>query len=74
MHMNTLLEQALRLPVAERRKLADEIYDSIEAEDQHLHLTDEQKAELERRMEDYEKDPGGNLSWEEVRDAALARR
>jgi putative addiction module component (TIGR02574 family) len=72
--MNTLLEQALRLPVAERRKLADEIYDSIEAEDQHLHLTDEQKAELERRMEDYEKDPGGNLSWEEVRDAALARR
>lgn len=72
--MNTLLEQALRLPIPERRKLADEIYSSIDTEGDDLHLTDEQKAELDRRMEDYEKNPGGNLSWEEVRDAALARR
>lgn len=68
MHMNTLLKQALRLPVAERRKLADEIYDSIEAEDQHLHLTDEQKAELDRRMEDFRKDPDSSIPWETVRE------
>jgi putative addiction module component (TIGR02574 family) len=66
--MNTLLKQALRLPVAERRKLADEIYDSIEAEDQHLHLTDEQKAELDRRMEDFRKDPDSSIPWETVRE------
>ena len=66
--MNTLLEQALRLPIPERRKLADDIYDSIGSEDEAFHLTDEQKAELERRMEDFRRDPDSSIPWETVRE------
>ncbi|MBP6002481.1 MAG: addiction module protein [Pyrinomonadaceae bacterium] len=71
--MSTLFDEALKLPNAERRKLADDIYDSLQKPQDGFYLTPEQEAELARRLEDYEKNPGGNLSWEEVRDAALAR-
>lgn len=66
--MNGLLEQALKLPVAERRKLADDIYDSIVAGLDDLSLTDEQKTEIDRRLADYRKNPEKTLAWEDVRD------
>jgi putative addiction module component (TIGR02574 family) len=55
--MATLLEQALRLPVIDRRRLADDIYDSIAHEADSFELSEEQKAELDRRLAEYEKDP-----------------
>lgn len=73
MTMNVLLEQAMKLPVVERRKLADDIYESIDLSTEAFRLTPEQEAELARRIEDYEKNPGGGRIWEEIRDAALAR-
>lgn len=72
--MNQLLEQAIRLPPVERRKLADDIYDSLEKSDHGLLLTPEQEAELTRRLEEYEKDPSGNFTWEEIATEALARK
>jgi putative addiction module component (TIGR02574 family) len=71
--MSTLLEKALKLPIAERIRLADDLYESVNGSPGSVRLTDAQLAELVRRIEDYEKDPSGNSSWEEVRDAALAR-
>jgi len=71
--MSVLLEQALRLSIAERQKLADDLYESIESSPEPFRLTPEQEAELTRRIEDYKKNPGGGRSWEEIRDAALAR-
>ena len=71
--MSVLLEQVLKLPRAERRKLADDIYDSLDASGDEVILTPEQKAELERRLEDFERNPGGNYSWEEIEAEALAR-
>jgi putative addiction module component (TIGR02574 family) len=55
--MSTLLEQALRLPANDRRKLADDIYDSIAQEADSFELSEEQKAEIDRRLAEYEKDP-----------------
>ena len=66
--MNQLLEQALKLPVAERRKLADDIYDSTLPEPIEFSLTDEQKAEIDRRLEDLRKHPEKAIPWEEVRE------
>jgi len=71
--MSVILEEALKLPAAERRKLADDLYESIEASPDAFRLTAEQEAELARRVEDYEKNPGGGCSWDEIRKAALAR-
>lgn len=71
--MNQLLEEALKLPVVERKKLADEIYDSIDSSDENIYLTPEQEAELGRRLEDLKQDPEGNFSWEEIEAEALRR-
>jgi putative addiction module component (TIGR02574 family) len=57
--MSILLEQALKLPPPERRQLADDIYESLESADDRFSLTEEQKAELSRRLEDYRKNPDG---------------
>lgn len=66
--MSTLLEQALKLPVDDRRKLADDIYESIEQDPDSFELSDEQKAEIDRRLAEYEKDPSIARPWEEVRE------
>ncbi|HLA94660.1 MAG TPA: addiction module protein [Pyrinomonadaceae bacterium] len=71
--MSHILEEALKLPEAERLKLADDLYESVERSKNEVYLTPEQEAELARRLEDYEKNPGGNFSWEEIEAEALSR-
>jgi putative addiction module component (TIGR02574 family) len=51
--MNAKLQQ---LPVEERIKLVEDLWDSIAADQQALRLTAEQKAELDRRLDAYEID------------------
>lgn len=49
-----------KLPVEERVKLVEDIWDSIAADQQALPLTGDQKTELDRRLDAYEvdKNPG----------------
>jgi len=70
--MSEILERALRLPESERRRLADAIYDSLDTT-AVVHLTPEQESELARRLEDYEQNPDGNFTWDEIEAEALAR-
>ena len=44
------------IPLEERIKLVEDLWDSIAADQQSLPLTDEQKAELDRRLDAYEVD------------------
>ncbi|MBI3563267.1 MAG: addiction module protein [Gammaproteobacteria bacterium] len=44
------------LPLEERIKLVEDLWDSIAADQQALQLTDEQKAELDRRLDAYDID------------------
>jgi putative addiction module component (TIGR02574 family) len=62
--MNTKLKQ---LPVEERIKLVEDLWDSIAADQQALQLTAEQKAELDRRLDAYELDKNrGRLAADTV--------
>ena len=72
--MSVLFEEALKLPVPERRKLADDIYESIETSEEVVTLTPAQMAELERRIEYSRLHPDEYYSWEEVRERVLARK
>ena len=55
-----------KLSVAERIQLAEDLWDSIpEAAD--IPLTEPQKAELDRRLEDLEQHPDAGEPWEIVR-------
>ena len=64
--MSILFEEALKLPIQERRKLADDIYESIEDGADTFSLTPEQEAELERRIAEHEKHPEDAIPWEDV--------
>ncbi|CAN5310572.1 hypothetical protein BH20ACI2_BH20ACI2_07060 [soil metagenome] len=66
--MSALLEQALKLPISDRRKLADDIYDSIDPVKDEFRLTDEKKAELDRRIADARENPDKLIPWELVRE------
>lgn len=48
----------------ERLTLLEEIWDSLEPED--VPLTDAQRAELDRRLDDLERDRDLGIPWEEV--------
>jgi len=53
------------LTAAEKSELLDALWESLEAG--ALPLTDTQRAELARRVEQYEKDPSDAIPWEQVR-------
>jgi len=64
--MNTKPQQ---LPVEERIKLVEDLWDSIAADQQALRLTTEQKAELDRRLDAYELDKNrGRLATDVMAD------
>jgi putative addiction module component (TIGR02574 family) len=63
------LDELLKLPAAERVEIALALWDSLEdAElDALVPLTEEQKAELDRRLAEHERNPGSAIPWEQVR-------
>lgn len=67
------MSDVLELPVAERLKLVEAIWDSIAEAPEALALTDSQRAELDRRLEDYESNPEEGSPWSEVKERILKR-
>ncbi|MBE7559378.1 addiction module protein [bacterium] len=57
----------LSLPVHERLQLVQDVWDSIADIPEALELTEEERAELDRRLEAYHRDPSGTLAWDEVK-------
>ena len=58
-----------KLPIDERIRLVEELWDSIASDQKALPLTDEQKAELDRRLDAYEADGNrGRLAAESITD------
>ena len=61
------ISELLKLPVAERIRLVEAIWDSIAAAPDTLQLTDAEREELDRRWNAYESDPSLGSPWAEVR-------
>jgi putative addiction module component (TIGR02574 family) len=74
MDITTTLNQIITLSIQDRIRLVQAILDSIAAEQDYLDLTDAQKQELDRRIDDYEANPDNVLTWEEVKASVKARR
>ncbi len=55
------------LSIAERIQLAEDLWDSILEQQEELPLSQAQQQELERRLENYEKNPTNGSSWEDVK-------
>lgn len=67
------LADILQLSVPERIQLVQDIWDSIAAEPEELPLTDAQRKELDRRLDDLEADPSAGVPWQDVK-ARLTNR
>jgi putative addiction module component (TIGR02574 family) len=61
-----LVAEILALPVPERVRLVEAIWDSISAVPEALPLTDWQKEELDRRLAEFEADPDAGATVEAV--------
>jgi len=67
------IPELLKLSVAERIQLVEDIWESIAAVPDSVPLTEAQKQELDRRLESYHRNPSEGSPWEEVRDRAGGR-
>lgn len=64
--MNKVLrDQAMQLPPEERLELGYDLIESVPEADDNFELTEEQKAEIERRMAEHERDPSSAIPLEE---------
>ena len=61
------LADILELPIAERLRLIEEIWDSVVEHPEAVPLTDQQRQELQRRLAEYRKDPSTGSPWHEVK-------
>jgi putative addiction module component (TIGR02574 family) len=68
------LSELLQLPVEERLKLLEALWDSIAEFPEALELTVAQKQELDRRLAAYEQDPEAGVPWSELKARLLASR
>jgi len=58
--------ELLGLSVSERILLVEDIWDSIAESPETLELIDEQKAEVDLRLEAYHRDPSAGSPWSDV--------
>jgi putative addiction module component, TIGR02574 family len=68
-----LFKAAKALPVEERIELTRMLRDDIEGNGYDLDLKPEEIVELERRAEEFRKNPNSGIPWEQVRDEVRAR-
>ncbi len=56
-----------KLSIPERLALVEDIWESIAQDAEGFPLSDEQKAQLDRRLEAHRRDPDSAIPWSEVR-------
>ena len=73
--MNTLTKaDVLRLSVPERIQLVEDIWDTVAEVPEEVVLSDEQKAELDRRLNAYHQNPDEGSPWGMVRERIRSKR
>ena len=73
MDLKTVLTETESWPVEDRIRLLHELWDRLVDRGYEPELTEEQKAELDRRLAEDDAAPDDVVSWEEVKAQALAR-
>ncbi|MBV8268811.1 MAG: addiction module protein [Planctomycetaceae bacterium] len=73
MDLKTVLTETDSWPVEDRIRLMHELWDRLVDRGYEPVLTEEQKAELDRRLAEDDAAPDDVVSWEEVKAQALAR-
>ena len=67
------LAEIQNLPVDERLRLVEVIWDTLAATPEQVPLTQSQSDEIDRRLSAFEKDEAQGLSWDAVKKDITAR-
>ncbi len=74
MNKNISVSDVLKLSVAERVQFVEDVWDSIAAIPRAVPLTQEDKEELDQRLNMYHKNPSVGSPWLEVKKKILSRK
>jgi putative addiction module component (TIGR02574 family) len=66
------LQDLRRLPIQQRIQLVEDLWDSIAEDAAAIHLSNEQIAELDRRLDALEAQPESGTPWHIARERILA--
>lgn len=61
------VSEILQLSVAERVQIVEDIWDSIAQNPEELGLSEAERAELDKRLENYRQNPDGGIEWETLK-------
>ena len=64
---NISIPAILELPVQERIRLVELIWDSVAADSEAVEISPALRAELEVRMKEFEANPEAGYSWDQVK-------
>jgi putative addiction module component (TIGR02574 family) len=73
MDLQAILSEVDSWSIEDRIRLVQEVWDRLVDQGYEPELTDEMKAELDRRLADHRANPGAAIPWEQVKAEALAR-
>ena len=73
MDYQTVLSAVESWPVDDRVRLVQDVWDRLPDLGREADLTDEMKAELDRRIEEMDRNPESGIPWEVVKARLLAR-
>ncbi len=73
MDYQTILGEVESWPVGERLRLVRDVWDRLSEQDQESGLTEDLKSELDRRIEEMDRNPGSGIPWEVVKARVLGR-
>ena len=67
MDIQSTLDQLTSLPIPDRIRLVQALWDSIPADEQQGELTPEQREVFGRRLAELDANPGNVLTWEQIK-------
>ena len=70
---STLLEQARSLPLEDRARLVQELWESLVADGPDPDLSSEQAEELDRRLAEHRANPQDVVPWEQIHRSLVTR-
>jgi putative addiction module component (TIGR02574 family) len=73
MNLQTVLTEVDSWPVGDRIRLINELRERLLEQGYEPELDEELKAELERRMEELDRNPDAGVAWEVVKERMLGR-
>jgi putative addiction module component (TIGR02574 family) len=61
------MDSIKQLSIAERVRLVQDIWDTLQPTAEELPLTEEQRQLIDRRLEEHRRDPDSAIPWEQVK-------